>query len=143
MALMTTHPKSFDLFDDMLDGFFRKPNTERFGVHGAVPSVNISDNLKEYSLEVATPGLKKDDIDINIENDVLTISSEQKHEDETEEDNYTKREFSYSGFSRSFRLPEDIVRDDINASYEDGVLKLTLPKLSEENKKETKKIEIM
>lgn len=141
MALLTQRPNNFDLFDTF-DSFFRRPDYDRFGTRGLVPSVNVSENIKDYELDVAAPGLKKEDFDVNIENDVITVSREEKHEDEKKEDNFTRREFSYSSFSRSFRLPEDVDRENISARYEDGVLKLTLPKLGEEDRKTTKKIEI-
>lgn len=142
MALLTQHPKNFDLFDNMFDSFFRRPEYDRFGTRGLVPSVNVSENLKNYELDVAAPGLKKDDFNVNVDNDMLTVSREEEHEDEQKEENYTRREFSYNSFSRSFRLPEDVDRENISARYEDGVLKLTLPKLGEEDRKTTKRIEI-
>lgn len=142
MALLTQRPNNFDLFDDMFDGFFRRPDYDRFGTRGLVPSVNVSESLEDYQLDVAAPGLNKEDFDVNIDKDMLTVSREQKQEDEKKEENLTRREFSYSSFSRSFRLPEDVDRDNISAKYEDGVLKLTLPKIGEDDRKTTKKIEI-
>ncbi|NNE78518.1 MAG: Hsp20/alpha crystallin family protein [Pricia sp.] len=96
-----------------------------------VPAVNIKEGDKEYELELAVPGRKKEDFDIEIDNDVLTISSEIKHEDEVKDENYTRREFGFSSFKRSFTLPETIDHTNIEAKYEDGLLRFTLPKKEE------------
>lgn len=96
-----------------------------------VPAVNIKDNEKEFELELAVPGRKKDDFNIEVDNDVLTISSESKHENEVKEENYTRREFGYTSFKRSFALPETVDIDKIGAKYEDGLLKLVLPRKKE------------
>lgn len=89
---------------------------------------NISETDKEIRLDLCAPGLKKDDFKIHSENGVLTISSEKEEESKQEDKRYTRREFSYSGFSRSFQLPENIDEDHINAKYENGMLRLTIPK---------------
>lgn len=96
-----------------------------------VPAVNIKDNEKEFELELMVPGRKKEDFNIEVDNDVLTISSEKKSEDEVKEGNYTRREFNFSSFKRSFTLPETIDSDKIKANYEDGLLKFVLPKKEE------------
>ncbi|KAB7531308.1 Hsp20 family protein [Flagellimonas olearia] len=96
-----------------------------------VPAVNIKDNEKEFELELAVPGVKKDDFTVEVDHDVLTISSEMKSENEEAKDNYTRKEFSYSSFKRAFTLPETVDGSKIDAKYEDGILKLTLPKKQE------------
>ncbi|WP_149275204.1 Hsp20/alpha crystallin family protein [Pareuzebyella sediminis] len=96
-----------------------------------VPAVNIKENEKDFELELAVPGRKKDDFNIEVDNDILTISSEVSHEDEVKEENYTRREFGFSSFKRSFTLPETIDNSNIEAKYEDGLLKFTLPKKEE------------
>lgn len=96
-----------------------------------VPAVNIKENEKDFELELAVPGRKKDDFNIEVDNDILTISSEISHEDEVKEENYTRREFGFSSFKRSFTLPETIDHSNIEAKYEDGLLKFTLPKKEE------------
>lgn len=92
------------------------------------PSVNIAEDDKEYKIEVAAPGLEKRDFKIELENKFLIISSEKEEEKKEENKNYKRREFSYSSFSRSFQLPENVLADKIDAKYENGILKINLPK---------------
>jgi HSP20 family protein len=96
-----------------------------------MPAVNISENEKDFVVEVAAPGMKKDDFNLNLERNVLTISSEKKSEEKQEEKQFTRREFSYTSFQRSFTLPESVDQDKINANYKDGVLTVTLHKKEE------------
>lgn len=93
-----------------------------------VPAVNIKENEDNFELELSVPGFKKDDFNLEIDESVLTISSEVKSKNETKEDKYTRREFYFSSFKRSFTLPETIDEAKINANYEDGILRLSLPK---------------
>ncbi|MEZ4809218.1 MAG: Hsp20/alpha crystallin family protein [Allomuricauda sp.] len=97
----------------------------------SVPAVNIKDTEKSFELELAVPGMKKDDFTVEVDNDVLTIASEFKSENEETQDNYTRKEFSYSAFKRAFTLPETVDGSKIDAKYEDGILRLTLPKKQE------------
>ena len=96
----------------------------------AFPAVNISEDDKSFCVDVVAPGLKKEDFKVNIEDDVLTISAETKSETSDEDKNkqYSRREYSYSSFTRSFRLPENAKDDEVSASYNDGILKLKIPK---------------
>jgi len=94
----------------------------------SLPAVNVKENEKSFDMEVAAPGLNKKDFSITAENGVLTISSEKEEEREEKEKDYTRKEFSYSAFSRSFALPENANEDDIKANYEDGILKLSIAK---------------
>jgi len=108
-----------------------------------LPAVNISEDEKSYTVDVVAPGMKKDNFKVNVEDDVLTISAEAKHEN-TEKDEsrqYSRREYSHSSFTRSFRLPDNAKVDNISASYEDGVLKLTIPK-TKMQVKSTKEIKV-
>jgi HSP20 family protein len=100
------------------------------------------ENEKDYELELAVPGRKKEDFNIEIDKDVLTISSEIKYEDEAKEENYTRREFGFSSFKRAFTLPETIDSDKIEANYEDGLLKFVLPKKEEALPKPKRMIEL-
>ena len=109
---------------------------------GSVPAVNIKENEKDFELELAVPGRKKSDFNIEVDKDVLTISSEIKHEDEVKEENYTRREFGFSSFKRAFTLPESIDGDKIEANYEDGILKFVLPKKEEALPKPKRMIEL-
>jgi HSP20 family protein len=98
---------------------------------------------KNYSVEVVAPGFKKEDFKLKVEDDILTISAESKSEkkEEGKEKEYTRREYSYSSFTRSFHLPDNVKDDSIAASYHDGILKLELPK-SKVQVKATKEIAI-
>ncbi len=103
----------------------------------SAPSVNIVEHDAHYTMQLAAPGLQKSDFSINIENDYLVISAEKKTEKEETgtEGKFTRREFNYSSFKRSFQLDENINREGIAASYENGVLSITLPKKEETWKK--------
>jgi len=96
-----------------------------------IPPVNIKDNEKDFELELAVPGRKKEDFNIEIDKNVLTISTEVNSEKETSEENYTRREFGFSFFKRAFTLPETIDEEKIKADYVDGILSFTLPKRKE------------
>jgi HSP20 family protein len=92
------------------------------------PSANISEDEKSYTVELAAPGLNKKDFKVVFDNKILTISAENEEEFNEEQDNYRRREFSYSSFTRSFQLPVEILEDKIEAVYKDGILKLEIPK---------------
>jgi HSP20 family protein len=108
----------------------------------SVPAVNIREDEKNYSLEFAIPGIDKKDLKIDMKEDVLTISSEVKSETEEKKDGYKRKEFSYSAFSRSFYIPDNVDREKIEANYKDGVLSVSLPKQEEEKNRISKTIEI-
>lgn len=102
----------------------------------SLPSVNIREDEKAFYLELAVPGMNKKDLRIEVKDDVLTISAEQKDEKLEDFEGYKRREFSYTSFCRSFYLPEDVNGEKIGASYKDGILNVEIPKLEEEKKKE-------
>ena len=108
----------------------------------SMPAVNIREDDKNYILDLAVPGIDKKDLKIDINEDVLTISSETKTESEESKDGYKRKEFNYSEFCRSFYIPENVNREKIEANYKDGVLSVSLPKQEEEKNKITRKIEI-
>jgi HSP20 family protein len=108
----------------------------------SVPAVNVKETEKNFEIEVAAPGLSKKDFKISVDNGVLTISSEKKEEKEEKEKDYTRKEFSYSSFSRSFTLPENINEDDVKANYEDGLLRLNVAKKTVTQPKAKKAIEV-
>jgi HSP20 family protein len=112
--------------------------------NSTLPAVNIKENANEFSIEVAAPGMKKDNFTVDYENGRLTISSEFKNEKETKEgETVTRREFSYQSFQRSFTVTEDVVNaDKISARYNDGILHITLPKREEVKPKPAKQIKI-
>lgn len=93
-----------------------------------IPSVNILENAKDYSVELAAPGLERKDFKVEVDNGVLTISAEKEEESKEEGENYKRREFSYNAFKRSFDLPENVITDKIDAKYENGVLRMSIPK---------------
>jgi HSP20 family protein len=108
-----------------------------------LPAVNIKENADAFAVEMAAPGMAKDDFKIELNNDLLTISSEKKNENETKEgETYTRREYSYQSFSRSFTLPKTVDAEKISAKYENGVLSLTIPKKEEAKPKPVKQISI-
>jgi HSP20 family protein len=108
----------------------------------SAPSVNISENDKNYVLDFAIPGIDKKNLNIEMNEGVLTISSEVKNESEESKNGYKRKEFSYSSFSRSFYIPEDVNTEKIEASYKDGILSVALPKQEDGKSKITRKIEI-
>lgn len=113
--------------------------TDRFV--SRVPAVNIAETADAYQIELAAPGLKKDDFKINVDKDVLTISAEQKTESKSDEKHYSKREYSYTSFTRSFTLPDSIDHTKIDANYKDGVLYVQVGK-KEEAKVASRLIEV-
>ncbi len=127
-----------DLFND--DPFFSLDTAN--GKRSSIPAANVKENEKEFTIDLAAPGLNKKDFQINLENGYLIISSEKKEEIEKVEDDYTRREYSYATFSRSFMLPESINLDKIKANYDNGVLTLKLPKKEEAIKSPSQQIKI-
>jgi HSP20 family protein len=93
-----------------------------------MPNVNIIENEKAFMIELAAPGLNKEDLNIHLEKNIMTISAEKKADKEANNGNYLKREFSYNSFKRSFNVPEHIEANNIKAKYENGVLNIELPK---------------
>ena len=108
----------------------------------SMPAVNIREDEKNYMLDLAVPGIDKNDLKIDINEDVLTVSSETKNESEESNDGFKRKEFSYSSFCRSFYIPENVNRDKIEAKHKDGVLTIGLPKQEEEKNKITRQIKI-
>lgn len=133
-------------FDNLFDRLFDMPSAFDLGApmsrfKASVPAVNIKENEKNYLLELAAPGLKKEDFNISYENEHLVIASERKSEEQEEKDQVTKREFHYESFQRSFYLTKEKANiDKINAQYKDGILLVTIPK--KEIKKEVKQITV-
>jgi HSP20 family protein len=125
------------VFDDFFGEFTPAFNKE------SVPAVNVKENDDRFLLEIAAPGMNKEHFNLEVENDRLTISGERKQEQQEENDKYTRKEFSYQSFKRSFNLPEtDVEKDKISAKYENGVLLIAIPKRNAEEVKMFKRIEI-
>jgi HSP20 family protein len=132
----TLMPGINDVFDSIFnDTFFNDRMVAR------VPAVNISESENNYHVELAAPGLKKEDFKLNLERNQLSISVEQSSAQEDAQKNYSKREYSYSSFVRSFTLPDSADHGQIEASYVDGVLKIDIAK-REEAKAVRRQIEI-
>jgi HSP20 family protein len=97
----------------------------------SLPAVNIKEDSKQFDIEFAAPGFSKADFKIDVENEVLTVSVEKKEEKKEENKRFTKKEFHYNTFSRSFTLPQSVNAEKIDAAYHDGILKLNIPKKEE------------
>ena len=145
---MTLARLSDNLFPSLLNRFFEGDlmdwSSSNFaGTNSTMPAVNIRETDHDYLIEVAAPGMKKDDFKVNYENGRLTISSEKKDENEEKSGTFTRKEYSYQSFQRSFTVPETIVNGEkINAKYSDGILHITLPKRDEIKPKPAKEIKI-
>jgi HSP20 family protein len=132
----TLLPGVNDVFESIFnDTFFSDRMITR------VPAVNISESENSYQVELAAPGLKKDDFKLNLERNQLTISVEQQSEQNDSQKSYNKREYSYSSFVRSFTLPDSADHSQIDASYTDGILRIDIAK-REEAKAVRRQIEI-
>jgi len=107
-----------------------------------LPAVNIKENETDFELELSVPGRKKEDFNIEIDKDVLTISSEITTDEERKEENYTRREFTFNSFKRSFTLPETVDTEKIAANYEKGILRFVIPKKEESLPKPKRLIEL-
>ena len=106
------------------------------------PAMNVKELDDSYEVELAAPGLEKDDFEISIDKGYLNVFAEKSTETEDKDDNYTRREFSYNSFKRSLMLPEDVREEEIKATYENGVLRFKLSKKEVEEMESSKKIKI-
>ena len=139
--------QNFPTLSNWLDDIFNRdliPSvfTSNFNTGITLPKVNIKETANDFAVEMAVPGLKKSDFQIEIDNQVLSISTETKEENERKEENYTRREFGYSSFKRTFTLPKSVNADKINASYNEGILSILLPKKEEAKQKPARSIKI-
>jgi len=123
--------------DDFMNGVF----SDSLRKH-SVPAVNISEDKDAFRIDVAAPGLKKEDFKIEFHNNVLSISSEMKSEKEEKDEKMVRREFSYSSFCRSFAMPQSIDAEKIAASHKDGILSVSIPKREEAKEKGPKMISV-
>ncbi len=133
------------LFDDFFGNEMMDWNNRNFSKTGTtLPAVNVKENDDNYTVEVAAPGMKREDFNVQVHNNVLTISSEKREEHTRNGENgrYSRREFSYQSFSRSFSLPDTVAAEHIEGRYEDGVLHLVIPKKEEAKPKPVRRIEI-
>lgn len=129
---------------NMVDEFFNRGIGELIGYDHAfsVPSVNVVEKPDSFMLEVAAPGLEKGDFKVSVENGCLNISAHKEKKEEVKEGRYTRREFNYTSFQRSFNLPEGVKPEEVHAAYENGILKVTLPKKEVSQVEDARIIEI-
>lgn len=132
------------VFDDMFKTDWLGGTTNVNSIGTSIPAVNIHENDDMFEVHVAAPGKTKEDFKIELDNDVLTISSEERNEEETKDKKgrFTRKEFSYSNFKRAFSLPETVDSEKISASYNNGVLEISLPKKEEAKVQAKRMIEI-
>lgn len=126
-----------NIFDDFFKDFQHKSGSATF-----LPSTNIWEDENKFNVELSAPGFTKEDIKVEVEENQMTISGEHKTENEQTEKTFTRKEFSYGSFKRSFTLPETVDTENINAKYENGILKLELPKKEVEVAKAAKQIQV-
>ncbi len=130
-------------FVDLWNKLFENENTTPgFRRYCSTPAANITENEGDFQLELAVPGMNKEDFKIDVENNLLTVSSEKQTQNEENEKNITRKEFVYGCFSRSFTLPKSVDTDNINATYKNGILQVVLPKREEEKTKVKREIAI-
>lgn len=128
----------FPSINNVLDNIFRTDYS--YGENS--PAVNVSENETEFQIEYLIPGFKKEDIKVALDKNILTVSGETKSEEREETKKHIRKEFSHSTFKRSFTIPENIDVDSLKAKHENGVLHITLPKIKEVTKSNTKEITI-
>lgn len=130
-------------FNNLFEEDFFKLNSSPASKWNKLPPVNISETNEDFKVDLAAPGFEKGDFKVKIENKLLTIEASRKEDKGQETENFTRREFIQSSFTRSFQLPENkISEDEVQASYENGVLSLSLPKKEEAKSQAPKMIEI-
>ncbi len=127
-----------DRFFSEEDPFFKEIRTN----WANQPAVNVKETDDAYMIEVAAPGLLKEDFEVSCENRILLIRAEHQTEEEKKEDDYMRREFNYTRFERQFQLPEDVQSDAVKAKYENGILLINMPRKTMKINKETRKIEV-
>lgn len=133
MSSVIKKSDNFPYFGSFFDDFFSKDvfdwNTKNFSQLGStLPSVNVKETETDFQVDLAAPGMKKEDFKVELNNHILSISSEKQEEKEEKKEKYSRREFNYQSFTRSFSLPDTAAPDGIEASYKDGVLHLIIPK---------------
>ena len=132
----------WSLFDDFFEREWPSVFSQNFNTGMSLPMVNIKETAEDYFVEMAVPGLKKSDFNIVLDNQVLSISTETDEQKDLKEENYTRREFGYASFKRSFTLPETVDEGKIKAKYDEGILSINLPKKEEAKQKPARSIKI-
>jgi HSP20 family protein len=143
MSLLLKKRDTFpSVFGNLFEDFFRDDAVIPSMVGNSVPAVNISEEKDKYKIEVAVPGMEKNDFKLNLDNNVLTISCEKETKEESGDQKYSRKEFSFTSFQRSFAMPEGVNQEKIDASYKDGLLIIQLPKIAVAEAKPVKNIKI-
>ena len=127
---------------NLVDSFFEDELFNRSSDPSFFPAVNVKENDTAFKVELAAPGYEKGDFEISIDNGRLVINSEKSSDKEDANENFTRKEYHYNAFQRSFTMPENVNEDAIKADYHQGVLKIELPKLEKAIKKASKLIEV-
>lgn len=135
-------PRFSSWVDNFFDNELGTGFLSNFNTGMSLPAVNIKEEADNFKLEIAVPGMNKDDFNVDVDNKVLSISSEKTEEHDKSDENYTRREFGYSSFKRTFMLPDSVDSDKIKATYKDGILNVNLPKREEAKKKPARQIKI-
>lgn len=123
--------KQAPFFPSLIDDFINQDWNSKTPSSTTLPAVNIKDLEPQFEIELAVPGMKKSDFEIEVEDGLLSISSSLEEEQVTEKGKFTRREFSYNSFKRTFTIPDSVDPSNIEAQYSDGVLQLRLPKRKE------------
>ena len=134
--------KQAPFFPSLIDDFVNQDWNLKTPSSITLPAVNIKDLEAQFEIELAVPGMKKSDFEIEVEDGLLSISSSLEEEQVTEKGKFTRREFSYNSFKRTFTIPESVDPSNIEAQYSDGVLQLRLPKRKEALRQPKKLIKI-
>jgi len=130
--MLTKIRSPFDELEIFTNFFNDKPFFNDFRKLENTPKINIKENEKDFQVEVSAPGYKKEDFKLNVEKDILTLSVEKSQTTEDKKDSYYRKEFSQSSFQKSFSLNDEINKEKINASYNNGILYITLEKKEKE-----------
>ena len=141
----TLFPSLPSLLEDFFNREWADSSLANQSFAATLPAVNVREDNDQFTIDVAAPGMRREDFRVELDNNVLTISSHQedKREEQNDARNYTRREFSYQSFQRSFSLPENKVEGDkIAARYVDGILQITVPKKEEAKVRPVKQITI-
>lgn len=143
MTLIRRVNNNYPTFRNWMDDFFGTvDNSVNFWNKSNVPAVNISENDENFKIEFAAPGLTKADFAINLDNDILTVKSEKEENNEETNTNFTRKEFNFSSFQRTFTLPDSADGEKVKAEYKDGILNIEIPKKEEAKVKPAREIEI-
>jgi len=137
-------PAFSSMFGDFFDKAFSDWTSSNFSMtNTTLPATNIRETKDDFIVTMAVPGMSKKDFKIDLNDNVLTISSEKKEEKDDKDENYSRREYSYQSFSRAFTLPKEVVNDEkISAKYDNGELKIIIPKKEESKPKKPIQIDI-